>query len=73
MVKYIPSEVNPADGPSRGVAVGAAPGTRAAHADRLGHSLQEAMALGRDAPLIETGDVAQLLANARACSGYAGG
>ena len=73
MVRYIPSEVNPADGPSRGVAVGAAPETRAAHADRLGHSLQEAMALGRDAPLVDTDSVARLLANARACSGYAGG
>ena len=42
MVRNIPSEVNPSDGPSRGVAVGAAPETRAAHSDRLGRSLQEA-------------------------------
>ena len=73
MVRYILSEVNPADGPSRGVAVGAAPETRAAHSDRLGRSLQEAMALGRDAPLVDANSVARLLANARACSGYAGG
>ena len=72
MVRYIPSEVNPADGPSRGLAVGAAPETLAAHSDRLGRSLQEAMALGRDAPLVDT-SVALLLASARACSGYAGG
>ena len=34
-VRYVPSEVNPADGPSRGLRVGVASETRAAHADRL--------------------------------------
>ena len=32
--RYIASEVNPSDGPSRGLPVGAAPETKAAHSDR---------------------------------------
>ena len=35
LYRYIPSELNPADGPSRGLHVGAAPETQAAHADRM--------------------------------------
>jgi hypothetical protein len=34
-VRYVPSERNPSDGPSRGKAIGAAPETKRAHADRL--------------------------------------
>ena len=33
--RYIPSEYNPSDGPSRGQAVGAAPATVAEHAQRM--------------------------------------
>lgn len=73
VVRYIPSEVNPADGPSRGVGVGAAPETRAAHSDRLAVSFHEALAKGRNSPLNDAEEVARLLAGARACSGYAGG
>ena len=34
LYRYIASEVNPADGPSRGLGVGAAPETKEAHKDR---------------------------------------
>ena len=68
-LRYIPSELNPADGPSRGVRVGAAEKTVQEHAGRLAASLEGP--LGRSSPIV--GDVAALLAQARACSGYAGG
>jgi hypothetical protein len=71
--RYIPSEGNPADGPSRGQRVGAAPETQLAHADRLKVSFAEALQKGRDAPLDDPAEVARLLAQARACAGYAGG
>ena len=76
--RYIPSEINPADGPSRGQAVGAADETRAAHADRLGQTLARAReqetARDRDVPEIAPAtEVARHLAGARACAGFAGG
>ena len=79
VVRYIPSEVNPADGPSRGVGVGAADETRKAHADRLHVSLGEAspaveaFARARGTKCPDHADVAKYLAEARACSGFAGG
>ncbi len=67
--RYIPSEGNPADGPSRGQRGGAAPETQLAHADRLKVSFAEALQMDREAPLDDPAVVARLLAQA----GYAGG
>ena len=67
VLRYIPSELNPADGPSRGVGVGAADETKAAHSSRLSASLRSAW----DYDFGD--DVADLLAKGRACDGYAGG
>ena len=78
--RYIASEVNPADGPSRDLRVGAADETRAAHADRLTKTLRDVRpTLQMLARLQRAGtepsdeEVAALLANARACAGHAGG
>ena len=69
IMRYIASELNPADGPSRGLPVGAADETIAAHSDRLATSLRGQPSSGIASP----SEVAHLLAKARACSGYAGG
>ena len=61
LLRYIPSELNIADGPSRGGPVGVAQETRAAHADRL------------PGPLSLGAYSSDLLARAKACSGFAGG
>ena len=68
-MRYIPSELNPADGPSRSVRVGAANKTVQEHAGRLAASLE--VPLGRSSNIAV--DVAELLARGRAFSGYAGG
>ena len=73
MARYIPSEVNPADGPSRSLPVGAAPETQHAHRDRLQGSLTAALQRGRNTDLNDAQSTAGLLARARACAGYAGG
>ena len=66
MLRYIPSGVNPADGPSRGLPVGAAPETVLAHADRSG---------GAAAPPADALPAASLsrLQLGRSCAGFAGG
>ena len=56
MYRYIPSELNPADGPSRDEDVGAADETKLAHADRAApvvgspDDLVRLWKMGRDAP-----------------------
>ena len=72
-VRYIPSEVNPADGPSRGGPVGTDADTVRSHADRLTLDLSELLAKSRVPAPVDPGDVAALLSRAHACSGYAGG
>ena len=71
--RYIPSEINPADGPSRGVGVGAAPETKIAHADRLAENLSKTLDEDLRRSGLDRRDVARHLAEARACSGFAGG
>ena len=72
--RYITSEVNPADGPSRGLAAGAAPQTQAAHTDLLRLRLsQSAGAMQTPETGADHNATAQLLSRARACAGYAGG
>ena len=72
--RYIPSEVNPSDGPSRGLPVGAALQTQQAHADRLRSRLSlhhgALQTAGDDS---DAAAAALLLAKARACAGFAGG
>jgi hypothetical protein len=66
MLRYIPSEVNPADGPSRGLPVGAAPETVLAHADRNVDAGIPAATPSEAASL-------SLLRLGRSCAGFAGG
>ena len=63
LLRYIPSELNPADGPSRGTSVGAAPETKVHHADRLKESL----------PTLSASSALRLLRLGRGEAGFAGG
>ena len=72
MYRYIASEHNPADGPSRGLRVGAAPETVEAHRDRDPRNLAPAA----EEPLPEVTSEAiarELWKKGRLCSGFAGG
>jgi hypothetical protein len=65
LLRYIPSEMNPADGPSRGMKVGAAPETIAAHADRK--------IVKDELPDLRVASMLELLKPGTSCSGSAGG
>ena len=67
LLRYIASEVNPADGPSRGLGVGAAPETVKAHADRA------VPASASMAPPVLLTASEDLLCLGRSCAGFAGG
>ena len=73
LTRYIPSEFNPADGPSRGLPVGAAPETVLSHSQRLASSVHDALAKAKNTQITLAEDVAKLLAGSHAVSGYAGG
>ena len=69
LYRYVPSEWNPADGPSRGGPVGVAEETSAAHADRA----PATQTLTDPLPDISTGISARLLQLGRSVDGFAGG
>ena len=75
--RYIPSECNVADGPSRGVGPGAAEETKRAHADRWHGGLLEALRSSQqsveEVDVVSAKEAARLMAAARGCAGFAGG
>jgi hypothetical protein len=70
LLRYVPSEVNVADGPSRGYHCGVATETRAAHADRLIDTTEKAVA---DTMQADSHSLQALLLLGRKAMGFAGG
>ena len=66
LLRYIPSEVNPADGPSRMKLVGAAEETVMAHSDRL-------QSPSHNLPVFSASSALRLIKLGRSAEGFAGG
>jgi hypothetical protein len=70
LLRYVPSELNVADGPSRLMGIGAAEETVRAHADR---AQPRQKSVPQAVPEMTEGNVAKLLAQGRQADGFAGG
>ncbi|CAE8709859.1 unnamed protein product [Polarella glacialis] len=73
LLRYVPSEKNIADGPSRGEGLGVASGTQRAHADRLPGMTNAILNTSPQVERLTVLNVGELLSRGRRVKGFAGG